>query len=70
MGEEVDKVKLRVVVQILGDDNGALNFNVNTGSPIELWGIAKQLEKMADELAFAQQSKVRQSKPRLVVPGS
>ena len=67
MGEEVE---VRVIVQITVDAHGTLNFTVNTNNALELWGFAKQLEKMADELAFAQQSKVRQSKPRLVVPGS
>jgi hypothetical protein len=67
LGEEVE---VRIIVQIAVDASGTLHFTVNTDNALELWGFSKQLEKMADELAFVQQSKVRQSKPRLVVPGS
>jgi hypothetical protein len=68
MGDEVTQA--RVIVEVSVDSTGSLRFQVNTHSPIELWGLAKQLEKFADELAFQQQSQAmaKKARPRILTP--
>jgi hypothetical protein len=57
-----------VIVVAVGDD-GRLSFQVSGFNPIELWGIAEQIKRFGDELAFQQTMANREKKPRLVIPG-
>ena len=60
-----EQAPLMVITE--GDD-GSMQVIINETSPIVLWGIAKLIEKRADEVNLQQSMLARSRKPTLVVP--
>ena len=50
------------------NDTGAMEIHVQGFTAIQLWGIAKQIEKFGDDAAILSQMRQQDKKPRLVVP--
>jgi hypothetical protein len=59
MAEEVDIIRISVV-------DGNLNIRINSMDAVQLWGLAKIIEKRADEIHFQGMMIANQKKPRII----
>jgi hypothetical protein len=64
MAEEVEAL---VIVQVVSIE-GNLQINIPSNDAMLLWGIAKMIEKRADEVHFQAMSMIQSKKSKLVVP--
>jgi len=62
MGEEVTKP----IVLFTPNEDGTLHVEIDGFPPIMLWGIARMIERHADQIDFQASVVTEQKKPRIV----
>ena len=63
-----EEVVPQVVVLVTITKEGSLEIRINGTDALQLWGLAKIIEKRADELHFQGMAMANQKKPRILRP--